>query len=70
MYVKHNCVLYKISLVLRRRKTQLVKISHKILTILLQKTAVAKSNALLMVSSRINSSSDVKTLLHSNNWLT
>lgn len=48
----------------------MVKISHKILTMLLQKTAVPKSNALLMVSSRINSSSDVKTLLHSNNWLT
>lgn len=49
----------------------MVKISHKILTMLLQKNpAVPKSNALLMVSSRINSSSDVKTLLHSNNWLT
>jgi len=47
----------------------LARTSHKNLTMFL-KTRVPKGNALLMVASGINSSSDVKTLLHSNNWLT
>lgn len=55
---------------MKERKRNMVKTSNEILTMFLQKTSVSKDNALLMVSSGINSYSDVKTLLHSNNWLT